>query len=201
MAFIYKRFGGIKMNCWKSIHIEREFGLSYIRGMSLITAVVAFIFSYLILSTYHGSHHVEEAGITFFLVSIICLPFLHLLGHVLPLILLKKPVKFTLYKKNRFLPICTYYTRTHLTKKVSILAALSPTFLITVPAIILGFYSIDYYVYISLFVSLHIGISFTDFIYISQIAKAPKTAIVEDGIRQFDVLLKDTNDFYDKRYS
>src|SRR5699024_1452949 len=140
-------------------------------------------------------------GIVFFLVSIICLQFLHLLGHVLPLILLIKLVKFTLYNKNRFLPICNYYTHTHLTKKVSILKKISRTFLITFLAFIFGFYSIDYYIYISLFVSLHIGISFTDFIYISQIAKAPKTAIVEDGIRQFDVLLKDTNDFYDKRYS
>src|SRR5690625_1169115 len=119
------------MNCWKSIHIEKEFGLSYTRGMTLITAVIAFIFSYLILSTYHGSRRVEQAGIVFFVVSIICLPLLHLLWQVLPLILLKKPVIFTLYKKNRFLPTCTDYTRTHLTKKVSILAALSPTFLTT----------------------------------------------------------------------
>lgn len=180
------------MNCWKSVHLEKEFGLSYLRGMSLIISLTAFIIFYLMLSIYHGSHHVEEAGIIIFLAVISLLPILHVLMHVLPLILLKKPVKLALYKKNRKFPICTYYTRTYLTKKVSILIALSPTFLITLPSIITSFYFVDYYVYILAFVSLHLGMSFTDFIYIKQIAKAPKKAIVEDGIGQFDVLLKET---------
>jgi len=181
------------MNCWKTIHLEKEFGLSYLRGMSLLTSLATFILLYLLLSIYHGSHHVEESGIFIFFASLICLPFLHVLTHVLPLVLLKKPIKFTLYKENRLLPMYTYYTCTHLTKKVSILVALSPTVLITIPSIMFSFYFIDYYVYILLFVSFHFGISFVDYIYISQIIKAPREAVVEDGIRQFDVLLKETN--------
>lgn len=179
------------MNCWKSVHLEKEFGLSYLRAMSFIISITAFIFSYLILSIYHGSHYVKETGVFIFLAAILLLPFLHILTHILPLILLKKPVKFTFYKKNRLVPVCTYYTRTYLTKKVSILVALSPTFLVTLPLIGLSFYFVDYYVYILLIVSLHLGMSFTDFLYVRQLANAPSKALVDNGVGQFDVLLKE----------
>lgn len=185
------RFGGIKMNCLKSVQFNKEFGVSYLRSLAIILSLVSFIMFYLILSVFHGSHTVEDTGIFLFLIAIILLPLLHMTFHLLPLIILRKGTKFILCKKKRLFPVLTYSTNSYLTKRVSIIKALSPTILITIPTIVASFYFSNYYVFIALFASIHLGISLRDFIFIHHIIKAPKKALIEDDSEGFSVLLGD----------
>src|SRR5699024_12097165 len=96
-----------------------------------------------------------------------------------------------IYKtKNKKLPIFTYYTKSQLTKKVSLMVALAPTILITIPGIAASYMVAEFYVYILLFTSVHIGISFIDFLYVVHIAKAPKKSFIENDRNGFDILIK-----------
>src|SRR5699024_8819702 len=81
-------------------------------------------------------------------------------------------------------------TKSQLTKKVSLMVALAPTILITIPGIAASYMVADFYVYILLFTSVHIGISFIDFLYVVNIAKAPKKSFIENDRNGFDILIK-----------
>src|SRR5699024_4312869 len=133
------------MNCWKSVNITKEFGLSRLYLVSFLTGLLAFIFLYVSFSILQGDIHVHESGIV-------------------PLIMMNKSVKFIYKTKNKKLPVFTYYTKSQLTKKVSLMVALAPTILITIPGIAASYMVADFYVYILLFTSVHIGISFIDFL-------------------------------------
>lgn len=183
------RFGGIEVNCLKSIQFKKEFGISYLRSLAIILSLTSFITFYLILSVFHGSHTVEDTGIFIFLIAMPLLPLLHMIFHLLPLMILRKGTKFILFKDKHQIPILTYNIQSYLTKRVSLIKALSPTLLITLPTIIASFYFSNYYVFIALLASLHLGISLRDFIFIHYIIKAPKKALIEVSSDGFSVLL------------
>ncbi|PZD91793.1 hypothetical protein DEJ66_05090 [Bacilli bacterium] len=90
----------------------------------------------------------------------------------------------------KIFPIFTYYTKSHITKKVSLIVLISPTILITFTGIILTYLFAKYYLYILLFTCIHVGVSFLDFWYMNQIIRAPKEAYVQSENDGFDILLK-----------
>ncbi|MEC5423699.1 DUF3267 domain-containing protein [Virgibacillus sp. C22-A2] len=178
------------MNCWKSINLTKEFGHSRLYIVSFLIGLLSFIFLYVPISIAQGTNHTNEAGFLPFIISLILLPTLHSLMHILPLILMKKRLKIIYKGKNKILPILNYYTKFHLTKKASLIVALAPTLLITIPGIAASYLFIDYSVYILLFTCVHIGITFIDFLYVLYIVKAPKKAFIENGNDGFDILIK-----------
>lgn len=181
---------GSKMNCWKSINLTKEFGLNRLYIISLLTGLLAFIFLYVPFSILHGDIHVNESGIVPLIIGLIMLPTIHSFMHILPLIMMNKRVKLIYKTKNKALPLFTYHTKAHVTKKASLVVALAPTALITVPGMVASYFFSGFYVYILLFISVHIGISFVDFLYVVYISKAPKRSFIENDNNGFDILIK-----------
>ncbi|HLR65760.1 DUF3267 domain-containing protein [Virgibacillus alimentarius] len=180
------------MICWKSINITKEFGLKRIYLISSLIGLMAFVILYVPFSILHKNVLLNESGIVLFIFGIILLPLMHLLMHILPLFILNKKIKVT-YKnksKKRTLPLLTYYTKAYVSKKVSLLVALAPTIFITIPGMIATYLLADFYVYLLLLTTVHIGISFTDFLYVLYIAKAPKQSFIENDNNGFDILIK-----------
>ncbi|WP_099157336.1 DUF3267 domain-containing protein [Virgibacillus ndiopensis] len=181
------------MNCWKSININKEFGLNRIYFISFLIGLTTFIFLYVPFSIIHDSTNVNESGIIPFTAAIIMLPVLHSFMHILPLIMMKKRTKLNYKLKSRIKPSFTYFPMAYLTKPVSLFVALAPTLFITLPGLIASYLFHDFYVYILLFTSIHIGFSFMDFLYAIHIIKAPKRAFIENGNGGFDILVKAQN--------
>lgn len=179
------------MNCWKSINFHKEFGLTRIYSMSFLLGLVAFIFLYVPLSIVHGSMEMNKAGVIPFVAVVIFLPVIHSFMHILPLITIYKRVKIKDKTKKASFPRLTYYPTSYLSKQRSMLVALTPTLLITIPGIIASYSFSDYDVYILSVTALHIGISFTDFLYIANMAKAPKKSWIESDHSGFAILVKD----------
>lgn len=178
------------MNCWKSINFTKEFGHHRLKLVSFLIGMLAFIFLYVPISITHNPNAVNEAVLLPSIIALILLPTVHSLMHILPLIIMNKRVKIYYNTKSKFLPVFNYYTQNHLTKKASLLVALAPSILITVPGLIGSYLFSEVYVYILLFTCTHIGISFIDFLYVIHILKAPKHAFIENGNNGIDILLK-----------
>ncbi|PAV29300.1 hypothetical protein CIL05_12965 [Virgibacillus profundi] len=178
------------MNCWKSINFNKEFGHNRIKLVSFLIGLLAFIFLYVPISIAQQSNNVNEAGFLPLMIALLLLPSFHSFMHILPLIIMNKRVKVFYQTKIKFLPVFNYYTKNHLTKKVSLIVALAPTFLITIPGIAASYIYADFYFYLLLFTSIHIGISFIDFLYAIHIIKAPKKAFIENRNNGIDILLK-----------
>ncbi|MEN1970268.1 DUF3267 domain-containing protein [Lentibacillus sp. N15] len=178
------------MNCWKTINFHKEFGLTRIYSISLLVGLVAFIFLYVPLSIVHGTPNMNKNGIIPFGLLLILLPGIHSFMHILPLIITNKRAKMNEKAKKFALPSLTYYPASRLSKQLSVLVALAPTFFLTLPGIIASYVLIDYDVYILLITAFHIGISFTDFLYIIHLTKAPKQAVIENENGGFAILIK-----------
>ncbi|WP_284139497.1 DUF3267 domain-containing protein [Virgibacillus sp. LDC-1] len=181
------------MNCWKSINFNKEFGMKRLYFMSFLIGLIAFILLYVPASIAHDGHHAKESGMFAFMVALVMLPSLHSFMHVIPILAINKRARLKYKTRSKLFPIFTYYTDSHLTKKVSLIVALAPTFFITMPGIFASYIFPNYYAYILLFTCTNIGISFVDFLYVSHIIRAPKKSFIESGNDGFDILLEANN--------
>lgn len=181
------------MNCWKSVHLIKEFGQHRLYMVSFLISFIAFIVLYVPVSVMHGMRQVNEAGFVPFLAAVLFLPAVHAAMHILPLILMKKSIKIYYKPKTKMLPVFHYYTKSHLTKKASLTTALAPTFLLTLPGIAMSYLSPDYNFYLIMMTAIHIGTTFSDFLYASYVIRAPKDAYIETHNNRVDILLKKTH--------
>ncbi|WP_173917015.1 DUF3267 domain-containing protein [Halobacillus sp. Marseille-Q1614] len=178
------------MNCWKSVNINKEFGLNRVYLMSLLTALLSFLLLYLPFSIMHGTHNLKDHGFLPLLVILFFLPAMHRLMHILPLILFYKKVRVQFRSKNRLTPTFSYQCKSKLSKQVSIVMALAPTFLITLPALMMSFVFPNYFAYLIIFASVNIGLSFSDFLYLNQFMKAPRQCVIENAKDGYDILVR-----------
>ncbi|CDQ40719.1 MULTISPECIES: DUF3267 domain-containing protein [Virgibacillus] len=180
------------MNCWKSINLTKEFGRNRLYLVSLLVALIAFIFLYVSLTMAQGTNDVNESGIIPFLLSLVLLPTIHSCMHILPLILMNKRIKIVFKLRHKIFPVFYYYTKYHLTKKAYFIVKLAPTVLLTIPGVVASFYFTAYSVYILLLTSVNIGIAVIDILFIAYLWNAPKRSLIEnreDG-NGFDILVR-----------
>ncbi|GAA0438338.1 hypothetical protein GCM10008983_14080 [Lentibacillus halophilus] len=178
------------MNCVRIVNLNKQYGWNRLYLQSFLTGLLAFVIMYVPVSIKHDMSAMDEFGIFPLLLAVLFMPFLHVFMHMLPLIMMNKQAKL-IYKQNMLLfSNINYYTKKYVSKNVSLLAALAPTLLITIPGMIAAYSFSDYYVYFLIFTSIHIGMTFTDFLYILYIAKAPKEAYIENSNNEIAILIK-----------
>ncbi|ASN06592.1 DUF3267 domain-containing protein [Virgibacillus necropolis] len=181
------------MNCWKSINFTKEFGTNRLYFLSFLIGLLSFVFLFVPFSSIHGTSHVNEFGIVPLLGLVILMPTIHSFMHILPLIMMNKRTKIYFNLKKSIIPTCRYHAKTFLSKPMSLMMAIAPTLFITIPGIFASLVFVDYYVYILLFTAIHIGASFTDFLYTLHIIKAPRRAFIESENEGFAILVKAKN--------
>lgn len=177
------------MNCWKSINIAKEFGPNRLVLISIIIGILSFILLFVPISLLHGTNIVNESGILPFIIALLLLPILHAFMIMLPLITMKKQIKIYFKFKVKCFP--SFHTEAHLSKLESLIVSLAPTFFITLPGLVASLLFADFYVYILLFTCIHIGITFTDFLHVLHIIKAPRRAYIQNDHDGLDILLKE----------
>lgn len=177
------------MHCWKSVNLKKDFGRNRLYIVSLLISIFMFILLYVPFSIIHGHVHINENGILPLLVAIAILPTIHSFMHILPLIIMNKRVKVIYYKKYKLLLIFNYYTKTHLTKKASLFIAIAPTLFLTLPGLIASYLFPSLTVYFLILTSIHIGLTFIDFLYMIHIIESPKQSFIDNRSNEFDILV------------
>ncbi len=178
------------MNCWKSVNINKEFGLNRVYLMSFLTGLLSFLILYLPFSMLHGTHDMKDHGFLPLIVILFFLPALHRLMHILPLVLLYKRFSVKFKFRRRMLPTFTYQCKSKLSKQTSMMMALAPTFFITFPTIIMSCVFPNYFAYLVIFAAVNIGLSFPDFLYLNYFAKAPRKCVIENAKDGYDILIR-----------
>lgn len=178
------------MYCWKNINIHKEYGLSRLYFISAMITLIVFSIMFVPLSAIHPSDSAPESGIVYLAIAIVLLPGIHSFMHLLPLIIMHKQTKLAFGTTHKFFPIIHYVTKKYMSKRNFLTVAIAPTICITVPGIIASYVISDYYVYILLFTSLHIGVTLQDFIYIIRLTKAPKESYIENEHAGLNILIR-----------
>ncbi len=178
------------MNCWKSINITKEFGSNRVYLMSLLTGLLSFLLLYIPFSMIHGTHSMKDHGFLPLLIVLFFLPSMHRLMHIVPLVLFYKRLKVKFRFRGRMVPTFSYQCKSKLSKQTSIVMALAPTLLMTLPALFMACVFPNYYAYFVLFAAMNIGLSFTDYLYLNQFARAPRRCIIENAKEGYDILIQ-----------
>lgn len=177
------------MNCWKSINLEKHYGLKRINLISCFIGLIAFILLYVPFSMLHLDERVREVGILLFIIAFVLLPTIHSLMHILPLIIMNRRINLKITRKKG-LPFITFYTVSHISKQNYILSLIMPSLVITIPSLIVAIIFPTIYVYALLIAAVNIGLSFLDFLTFRHLWRAPNNSYIENGEDGFNILLK-----------
>ncbi|WP_217586016.1 DUF3267 domain-containing protein [Lentibacillus saliphilus] len=180
------------MNCWKSINIEKDYGSNRLYLMAFLIGIGSFIVLFVPVSMIHGTESVVDKGIVPFILALISLPTLHSLTHMIPVLMVGKPIKIKFKTSIKCLPTFHCYSGSYLSKTLALSSMVLPTIFITIPGLIVSLLMPHIFVYVLAFTAIHIGISLRDFLYIIHILKAPKMAVVENGTADLDILIERT---------
>ncbi|WP_272446343.1 DUF3267 domain-containing protein [Aquibacillus salsiterrae] len=177
------------MNCWKTINVTREFGVNRIYVVSLLLGMLSFIFLYLPFSIINQTHELKDHGFIPLVVGLALLPLVHNLMHILPLFLVNRRLKIKWQFKKGIIPIISNLSKSKMSKYTTVFSLLAPTLFLTVPGLISSYLFVDYYAYFLIFTAFNIGLSFTDFLYIQHLLRAPRKCIVENDQDGYDILV------------
>ncbi|AST90486.1 MULTISPECIES: DUF3267 domain-containing protein [Sutcliffiella] len=176
------------MNCWKSININRQYGVHRITGVSLIITLLAFIMIFLSFNLIFSQQDVSSKYFSLFLLALICIPTTHKLFHALPVVLSKKKVCFS-WRLQYCLPFLTIKSEQPFSKFQSYVIFLMPVIAITAILTVLTFMLPAYFHYISILLAFNIGLSVPDFLYLKQINSAPRACQIEEIENGYDILI------------
>ncbi len=155
----------------------------------MLLTLLYFIAFYLVFSLLYPTTKHAIVPILPFLGSLAVLFPIHKIIHWLPLTLagLKATMKF---EKGTMIPMMRCETCSPISRNLFLIAALSPAVIITVAAIVASVYMPTYVSFFSILAAINLGFSFSDFLYASQVLRAPKHAYVEDRSEGFHILIK-----------
>jgi hypothetical protein len=179
------------MNCWKSVNINRDYGLHRLIIISLLISFFYFVIFYELLSLLFPKVHYKEISfINLILSMLLVLPF-HKLLHCVPIWLMGKKAYLQIKFSDNMFPMIYCKYPTVLTKRTSLIATITPTLLITTGSITGGVLFPEYIPLISIFSTLNIALCVTDAIYVMHLWNAPRSAFFEDNYNTFHILTKE----------
>ncbi|MCA0989192.1 DUF3267 domain-containing protein [Guptibacillus algicola] len=178
------------MNCWKSIYLNREFGVHRLTIFSTLLTLLYFIAFYLTFSMFYPKTEHAIVPILPFLGSLAILFPIHKLLHWLPLTFAGMKATMRLEKGMAIVPKMHCETCNPISRNLYLTAALSPAIVITAAAIGFSIAMPSYVSFFSILAAINLGFSFSDFLYASQVFKAPRHAFVEDRSEGFHILIK-----------
>ncbi len=177
------------MNCWKSVHLTRDYGSFRILIISMFAMLFTFIFLYLSFSIIHPSATPHADHFAWFAAGLLLLSPVHKLLHVMPFWVSGKKVQIRVKRRSGLLPVLQFRYRQSMPRNLFILATLSPALVITILAISLSMAMPEYMHYFIIAAAANAGLCVTDFIFLSQFFRAPKHCYVQDFEGGYDILV------------
>ncbi|MEH6943547.1 DUF3267 domain-containing protein [Bacillus sp. JJ722] len=167
------------MNCWKSINLNRQYGNHKIFILSLLTMLLSFIIIYTFISTGIASDRFNDNHIVFFLLIIFFMYPLHKILHLLPLLFVRNKIKIQ-NQPFMFVPLVTIKIVEPISKWLFIVTLITPFIVLTNLLLLYTFmFPFDAH-YLTVLLSLHIGMCVSDFITLKNILYSPPKCLIEE---------------------
>ncbi|WP_019240382.1 MULTISPECIES: DUF3267 domain-containing protein [Bacillus] len=177
------------MQCWKSINLNKIYGTQRIVIISLLIMLLSFISLYTIISMGITADKLKDDYDFYFLCSLFMLYPLHKMLHLLPLLFVAKKVKVKHRRPYKFLPVLDIKVKDPISKWLFITTLLTPFVVITS---ILLFYTTTqpaYSHYLTILLSIHIGICVPDLLTFRNVLHSPQNSYVEENEEGFKILI------------
>ena len=178
------------MNSWKTVNFTKQYGSHRIFFLSSLTMVLCFIIFYVPAQFLFETNRFYD---NYFFLLIFALWFiypLHKLFHFLPIAHVKEKMKTTFGFKYGIIPNIQIQVYEPVTKRLFMLALLSP--FIVINCLLIGAcYLFPHYVhYFTILLAYHVGICLPDMICAKNVISAPIQSYIEENDDGIEILLQ-----------
>ncbi|MFT8323199.1 MAG: DUF3267 domain-containing protein [Bacillus sp. (in: firmicutes)] len=177
------------MNCWKTINLQRQYGLQRIFIISSLTMILTFLFLYVPITTYFAQNRLNDNYFSLFLLCLVLVYPIHKLLHLLPMVPLGDKVKKKLDVQYRFFPIICIRADEPIGKFHFLFASITPFIVLNITFIACCFLFTHYVHYFLILFAYHFGICVPDFIRMKNLWKSPSKCYVEENEHGFEILV------------
>jgi hypothetical protein len=177
------------MTCWKTLSLSKQYGVHRITIVSLFTMLLAFILFFLPLNVFYSNTQLHEDGLLLFTTSLLLIFPCHKLLHALPLFLSGKKLTMKIDRESFILPLISVRPNRSSSKYLMIIVLLTPFILITGIMFSACVLFPEYIHYFTIIAAINLGFCVSDFIFIKQLIKAPKSCIIEENGDGYDILI------------
>lgn len=117
----------------------------------------------------------------------------HKLLHFMPLFSYRKSLRFSIEKQYSFLPVLSMRIHEPILKSRYVFALLVPFILLNLVLIIGAIMFPPFRHYFSILLAYHCGLCLIDLLYVKHLIHSPKTALIEETDKGFEILVPSSN--------
>lgn len=175
------------LHCWKTINVKKQYGSDRVFLLSSLFVIAVFSFAYVLIGIINDATKSDDY-FWIFLLSFISIYPLHKLFHFIPLIRCRDKVKF-LKDKQYFLPIISMRVIEPINKQRFIFSLLSPFIFLNIALFTAAVFIPVFAHYFTILLAYHCGICLIDLIYVKNLSKSPKRALIEETDAGYEILV------------
>lgn len=179
------------VHCWKTINVKKQYGFERIFMLSSLIVVAVFSLFYITLEILNNSP-LSDDQFPLFLMSLLLIYPIHKCFHFLPLLSYKNQLHLSVKKQLNLLPILSIRIKEPIPKLRFLFALLSP-FIFINGFLIVGAFSFPAFGhYFAILLAYHCGLCLIDLLYIKNLSRSPKKALIEETETGYEILIPPT---------
>lgn len=176
------------MHCWKTINVKKQYGFDRLFMISALFGIAVFMTSYIGLAIVYATPLSDQYFLLFIMALLAIYP-LHKIFHFLPLIGCYKSLKLIIRKQMKICPAILLHINEPVPKTRFLLSLAAPFLILNAAIVTMSMLMPAYSHYFAMLLAYHSGLCLTDIIYLRNLARSPKYALIEETETGFEILV------------
>lgn len=176
------------MHCWKTINVKKQYGFDRLFMISALFGIAVFMAFYIGLAIVYATPLSDQYFPLFVLALLAAYP-LHKILHFLPMIGCHKSLKFIIRKHMKICPTILLHVNEPVPKFRFLLSLATPFLVLNTVIVICSLAMPEFSHYFAMLLAYHCALCLTDIIYIRNLMRSPKHALIEETETGFEILV------------
>ncbi|MGH2319249.1 DUF3267 domain-containing protein [Planococcus sp. SE5232] len=176
------------MHCWKTINVKKQYGFDRLFMISALFGIAVFMASYIGLAIAYATPLSDQYFLLFILALLAIYP-IHKILHFLPMIGCHKSLKLIIRKQLKVCPAILLHINEPVPKLRFLLSLATPFLFLNTAIVTLSILMPAFSHYFAMLLAYHCALCLTDIIYLRNLARSPKYALIEETETGFEILV------------
>ncbi|TWT03363.1 DUF3267 domain-containing protein [Planococcus sp. CPCC 101016] len=176
------------MHCWKTINVKKQYGFDRLFMISALFGIAVFMASYIGLAIAYATP-LSDQYFLFFILGVLAIYPIHKILHFLPMIGCHRSLKLIVRKQMKVCPSILLHINEPVPKLRFLLSLATPFLVLNTLIVILSILMPAFSHYFAMLLAYHCALCLTDIIYLRNLARSPKYALIEETETGFEILV------------
>jgi len=176
------------MHCWKTINVKKQYGSDRLFFISALIGAAVFTSYYMLLAIAYAEP-LSDQNFMLFMIGMLAIYPVHKLLHLVPLFGSRKCLKISIRKQLKLCPTISLYIKEPVRKSRFMLSLVLPFSAINTTIVVLSISWPAYSHYFAILLAYHSALCVTDLIYMRNLARSPRHALIEESDTGFEILV------------